>query len=212
MKLYCKNIDVNKYNHDELHKIKAESQFYYAVDSGGEQWAKFFEKNCPAPANLELRIGAQVILLVNVDIPLGLVNGSVGVVTNMYENSVEVKFACGLHVLEMHKWEIKQNEFDQATGKMKKVTLAWRSQIPLKLAWSLTIHRIQGSTLDRAEIDLAEIFAEGQTYVALSRVRNLKSLAIKNFSPNKIFVNKKCLAFYKLQEAEKEIEFFVEED
>jgi intein/homing endonuclease len=141
VKLYCKNIDVSKYNHEELHKIKSESQFYHAVDSGGEQWAKFFEKNCPAPTDLELRIGAQVILLVNVDVPAGLVNGSVGVVTAMHENSVEVNFACGPHVLEMYKWEIKQNEFDTLNGKMKKVTLASRRQIPLKLAWALTIHK-----------------------------------------------------------------------
>jgi ATP-dependent DNA helicase PIF1 len=93
---------------------------------------------------------------------------------------------------------------------MKKVVLAKRRQIPLKLAWALTIHKAQGSTLDRAEIDIGEAFAAGQVYVALSRVRNLKSLSVKSFSSNKITVNKKCLNFYKEQASVKptESEFF----
>lgn len=212
VKLYCKNIDVSKYNHEELRKIKFESKFYYALDKGGDQWSQFFEKNCPAPAKLELKVGAQVILLVNVDVEAGLVNGSVGVITNLYEDSVEVNFACGIHLVEVHKWEIKQNEFDSLNGKMKKVTLACRTQIPLKLAWALTIHKSQGSTLDRAEINVEDAFACGQVYVALSRVRDLKSLKILSFAPHKIQANKKCLDFYRLQETEKEIEFFAEED
>lgn len=212
VKLFCKNVDVSRYNHDELHKIKAKSQFYHATDNGGEQWEKFFDKNCPAPTDLELRVGAQVILLINLDVALGLVNGSVGTVTEMHDNSVSVSFASGTQVIEAFKWEVKQNEFDSLTGAMKKVVLASRSQLPLKLAWALTIHKSQGATLDRAEIDVSEAFAAGQVYVALSRVRNLRSLKILSFSPHHIKVNKKCLDFYNLQEEEKEIEFLVEED
>lgn len=212
VKLYCKNIDVSRYNHEELRKIKSDSRFYEAIDTGGDQWVQFFEKNCPAPTKLELRVGAQVILLVNLDVAEGLVNGSVGRVTNLYENSVEVEFASGTQVLEMYKWEIKQNEFDTYSGTMKKVTLASRSQIPLKLAWALTIHKSQGATLDRAEVDVSEAFAAGQVYVALSRVRNLGSLKILSFSPHKIQTNKKCLDFYNLQEEEKEVEFLLEDD
>jgi ATP-dependent DNA helicase PIF1 len=199
VKLFCKNIDVNLHNEKELAKIPFAEKIYNAIDSGADSWKSFFDKNCPAPTSLKLKKGAQVILLINKDIEMGLVNGSVGIVQNLYENSVEVKFAYGTVLIENNNWEIRQNEFDALTSAMKKVVLATRKQIPLKLAWSMSIHKAQGSTLDRAEIDIADAFASGQVYVALSRVRSLKSLSIKPFSSNKITVNKKCLNFYKEQ-------------
>lgn len=212
VKLYCKNIDVSKHNHDQLKKLKGESKFYYSADTGGEKWMQFFEKNCPAPTTLELKEGAQVILLANLDVALGLVNGSVGTVLKCYDNCVDVQFECGPQIIETHKWEVKQNEYDSLTGSMKKVVIASRNQIPLKLAWAITIHKSQGSTLDRAEIDVGEAFAAGQVYVALSRVRNLKSLKILNFSPHTIKANKKCLDFYNSQIEEEEVEFFTDEE
>jgi ATP-dependent DNA helicase PIF1 len=210
VKLFCKNIDVNGYNDKELEKLKHVSRTYGSMDDGGESWKQFFDKNCPAPTYLKLKKGAQVILLVNKDVENGLVNGSVGVVENLYDNCVEVRFENGLFVIEPHAWEVKQNEFDHLTQTMKKTVLAKRRQIPLKLAWALTIHKAQGSTLNRAEIDISEAFAAGQVYVALSRVRNLKSLSVKPFSSKKIMVNKKCIDFYKKEEQkqEEQLEFF----
>lgn len=69
-------------------------------------------------------------------------------------------------------------------------------QIPLNLAWAVTIHKSQGMTLDKAECDLKDAFAEGQIYVALSRVRDINGLFIKSFNVNKVKVNKKILKFY----------------
>ena len=213
VKLYCKNVDVSRYNHAELAKIKSVTKYYHASDSGGDSWKQFFDKNCPAPTNLELKIGAQVILLKNIDPKIGLVNGSVGIVKELYDSCAVVDFVtAGSQVIEVQKWEVKQNEYDSLSGGMKKVVLASRAQLPLKLAWAITIHKSQGSTLDRAEIDVSEAFAAGQVYVALSRVRNLSSLSIKSFSPHKIKTNKKCLDFYNSQIDEKEIEFFVDEE
>lgn len=211
VKLFCKNFDVNDYNLLELDKIKGPCQVYRAVDEASETWTKFFDKNCPAPTRLELKKGAQVMLLVNLDVANGLVNGSVGVVENVYTDCVEVKFESGLHAVEPYNWEIRQNEFDTMSATMKKTVLAKRRQIPLKLAWSLTIHKCQGSTLSRAEINIADAFADGQVYVALSRLRNLKSLCVHPFSANKIRVNKRCLDFYNAKpEVEKESMFFEE--
>jgi len=152
------------------------------------------------------------MLLVNLDVAGGMVNGSVGIVEKTYTDCVEVRFESGLHIIQPYKWEIKQNEFDKLSATMKKTVLAKRSQLPLKLAWAISTHKSQGSTLDRAEINIADAFADGQVYVALSRVRNLRSLSVKPFATSKIMVNKKCLEFYKKQELEVDVEdpFFEE--
>lgn len=211
VRLFCKNIDVDSYNVAELHKLKTPSRRYHATDEGGDGWKQFFEKNCPAPSALELKVGAQVILLKNLDVEQGLVNGSVGIISDMSSETVMVQFINGIHVIEPQAWEIKQNELDVNTGLMKKVVIAKRKQIPLRLAWALTIHKAQGSTLDRAEVDISEAFANGQVYVALSRVRNLGSLRLNNFHPSKITVNKKCVDFYATKH-EEEPEFFEEDE
>lgn len=211
VRLFCKNIDVDGYNMAELLKIKSPSRKYYSSDDGSDAWKQFFDKNCPAPNTLELKIGAQVILLKNLDVAAGLVNGSVGVVESMHDDMVSVRFIDGIHSIEPQAWEIKQNELDVNTGLMKKIVIARRKQVPLKLAWALTIHKAQGSTLDRAEVDISEAFANGQVYVALSRVRRLSSLRLNNFNSSKITVNKKCLEFYMMKE-EEEPEFFDDEE
>lgn len=211
VKLFCKNIDVDSFNKAELNKIVSPSRHYYCTDEGGEMWSKFFEKNCRAPAALELKVGAQVMLLKNIDTAAGLVNGSVGVVTSLLPEFVEVKFTNGeFHVLEPQKWEIRQNE-DDGLGNMVRKVVASRKQIPLKLAWALTIHKSQGQTLDRAEINASEAFAAGQVYVALSRVRDLASLRLNNFHPSRVMVNQKCLDFYNTRPPI-EADFFEEED
>ena len=204
VRLFCKNIDVDAYNKMELDKIDSPSQNYYCTDEGSEVWKQFFDKNSQAPAKLELKVGAQVILLRNLDPVNGLVNGSVGVVHKMYSDMVEVKFINGTFGIEPHEWEIKQNELDPLTNMMKKVSVAKRKQLPLRLAWALTVHKGQGSTLDRAEINVGEAFAAGQVYVALSRVRSLSSLRINAFNPGKVMVNKKCLNFYTQNEKKEE--------
>jgi ATP-dependent DNA helicase PIF1 len=212
VRLFCKNINVDAYNRAELAKIHAPSQHYYAVDEGSESWRAFFDKNSQSPTELELKVGAQVILLKNLDVLKGLVNGSVGIVEKLYDNLVDVKFINGVFPVEFHKWEIKQHELDPVTNTMRKVIVATRKQLPLRLAWALTVHKGQGSTLDRAEIDVSEAFACGQVYVALSRVRNLSSLRINRFHPGKIMVNRKCLNFYtqKDEQDEEEKKFFEE--
>jgi ATP-dependent DNA helicase PIF1 len=202
VKLFCKNLDVDFFNKKELSKIKSQSKTYYAIDSGSEAWKKFFDKNCQSPAALELKIGAQVILLKNLDIEMGLVNGSVGIVNKLYEDTVEVKFITGVFTIEPFDWEIKQNELNPLTNEMQKKVVAKRRQLPLRLAWALTVHKAQGATLDRADIDVGEAFACGQVYVSLSRVRTLGSLRVKKFNPDRIMVNEKCMNFYKKREQE----------
>lgn len=124
------------------------------------------------PKELELKIGAQVMLTRN-KMSSGLVNGSRGTVVRFLEGSigeiaVEVKFDNGL--IE----RIGRMEHTVRTG--EGLVVMTRRQVPLKLAWAVTVHKSQGVTLSRAELMLANTFDYGQAYVALSRVRNLEAL------------------------------------
>lgn len=196
VKLYCKNINVDAENNRRLQLIQQPSFYFNSIDAGEKHHIDFFDKNCPAPKRLELKIGAQVMLLKNLDLEQELFNGSVGFVTSITTAGVEVQFKKCKTLLNREAWEIKDQAFNKE-GKLVLRVIASRSQVPLKLAWATTVHKSQGATLDHAEIDISEAFESGQAYTALSRVRNLESLSLKPFTANKIRVNKKALDFYK---------------
>lgn len=195
VRLFCKNVDVNRYNADRLAKLSGELKRFHAKDDGQPYHAEYFDKHCPAPTTLELKLGAQVMLLVNLDVQGGLVNGSVGVVKAFGPDGITVAFDSGTEIVEENTWEIKEQVATFGAGLRYKV-VATRVQYPLKLAYSVSVHKSQGSTLDRAVVDLSEAFAEGQSYTALSRVRNLESLSIVDFPTSAIRVNAECLRFY----------------
>ena len=143
---------------------------------------------------INLKIGCQVMCTVNLDLDgeFPICNGSLGIVTRFigtYPNlSIPVvKFNNGAErAIHKHIWKS-----DNIPGVGVK-------QIPLVLAWAITIHKSQGSTLDLAEIDVGNnIFEAGQTYVALSRVKELNGLFLKSFNPSRILINKKVKDFYK---------------
>ena len=146
-----------------------------------------YKKFCNAPETIQLCVGAQVMLLWNLDIEGGLVNGSRGIVINFVNNLPLVKFLNGREVvIDYHMWEHEEND--------KKILTVF--QIPLKLAYALTIHRSQGCSLDYTEIDLSDCFSPGQSYVALSRVKNLEGLSIIGIDFNKIITHPKAVCFY----------------
>ena len=192
--LHSKVVDVSSHNSTELDKLPGDSQIYFAVDNytpigaHSSSAEPFYEHMLEEtiPAAIQLKAGAQVMLRANLDVEGGLVNGSRGVVLACNSDSVDVKFKNDKRVrIVPHTWEFQDESM-----------IAARTQIPLLLAWSITIHRIQGCTLDYAVCNLGQsIFAEGQAYVALSRVRNINGLYITNFYPKSLKVNKKALAF-----------------
>jgi ATP-dependent DNA helicase PIF1 len=128
------------------------------------------------------------MLITNLDVGGGLVNGSRGVVVGFdsKDGAPIVEFLNGSRLpLAPHKWEI-----DGHPG-------VFRTQIPLRLAWACTIHKAQGATLDSALIDVGEnTFEYGQAYVALSRVRSLEGLYIHDFTPAAFSLHPKVAAFY----------------
>jgi ATP-dependent exoDNAse (exonuclease V) alpha subunit len=191
----CKNVDVDKLNSEMLKDVVGVSKTFKTKDVGSQYHIDFFNKNCPVPEKLELKIGAQVMLLKNIDANNGLVNGSIGKILKYLPDGVLVKFKHCEAIIPEQTWELKE----QVKGFGNKTTLkvvASRTQIPLRIAYAITVHKSQGATLDRAIIDVSEAFADGQIYVALSRVRDLDSLSVTHFSPARIKVNKECLDYY----------------
>lgn len=195
-RLYARNIDVDAENRRYLDQIDEEEFNFKSEDTARNRFAKeSLQKNCIAPEILDLKVGAQVMLLKN---EYGQVNGSRGVVTKINKgktlklSTVEVKFLNGsiANVAPM-KWE-HSDKFGN--------TEATRLQIPLKLAWAVTIHKSQGLSLDYVTVDLTKVFAEGMTYVALSRARTMEGLSITSFTKKKVFADPRITEFYKSYE------------
>jgi ATP-dependent DNA helicase PIF1 len=158
----------------------------------------YLQGNLPCDEIVKLKVGAQVMCTVNIKLVNDdmLCNGDQGIILDI--DSITglplVKFKNGYQLkINYHIW---QSEFIPGIG---------ISQIPLVLAWALTIHKSQGSTLDIAEIDAGSgIFECGQTYVALSRVKSLEGLYLSSFDYRRVKINKKVQEFYeKLDEYEK---------
>jgi ATP-dependent DNA helicase PIF1 len=139
---------------------------------------------------MKLKIGSQVMCIVNIQSETGIevCNGSQGIVTAFCEftGSPRVKFNNGIdRIMLRNVW---------ASDKIPGIGV---SQVPLILAWALTIHKSQGATMDSAEIDVGSgIFECGQTYVALSRVKSLDGLYLTSFDAQRIRINKKVKDFY----------------
>ncbi len=199
---YSRNIDVDSYNIKELDKLPDPIVVFNAQDTITKQgvmtedmWREFGDSkkalDAILPQRIVLKVGAQVMLRVNIDVDLGLVNGSRGVVyhINKHNETVTVKFLNGCkHVIPLHQKQIK-------VGKKRIVT---RKQIPLILAYAITIHKCQGCSMDYAVIDVGNtIFEDGQAYVALSRCRSIQGLFISSFSANSIKANKHAVAYTK---------------
>lgn len=140
---------------------------------------------------LELKVGSFVMCTKNLNLEKKICNGSQGIITNFIDGRPQVTFSNGL-VMTMNQ-ELFQSE--------NYPTIAI-GQFPICLAWAITIHKIQGTTLERAQIDIGEtIFEYGQTYVALSRVKSLDGLYLLNFNPSKIRANPKVIDFYTMLES-----------
>jgi ATP-dependent DNA helicase PIF1 len=146
------------------------------------------DTQCPAPPKLTLKIGAQVMLLKNLNIAEGLVNGARGVVVKYQEGYPLIKFKNNReHLATPEKWSIKT-----PTG-----GVITRKQVPLKLAWAFSIHKSQGLTLDCVEMSLSKVFEAGQAYVALSRAQSLDSVRILDFSAKQVWANPDVLQYYR---------------
>lgn len=181
---------VQQENNVELAKLTTPG-FKSTADDWGKTDAMLqqLKASCQAPEVLYMRAGAQVLLLRNLNVTIGLCNGAIGVITQLINGEPEVEFSSGQRiVISKCDWEIKSG----------KEVLAKRTQFPLTLGWSVTIHKSQGMTLEYADVELSGLFAAGQGYTALSRVRSLEGLTIDCVPrPDSFEVSGKVVEFYK---------------
>ncbi|MBI3956946.1 MAG: AAA family ATPase [Candidatus Kerfeldbacteria bacterium] len=180
--LYSHNADVNAINEGELAKLTGETKTFDMVSRGPRQIVESMKKNCLSPEVLRLKIGARVMFTKNDVATRRFVNGSAGVVIGFDDDSDYpiVKTTTGSVVTaEPMEWNLEEGGF----------VLASLAQIPLRLAWAITVHKSQGLSLDAAHMDLSHVFEYGQGYVALSRLRTLSGLSLAGINDQALLVH-----------------------
>lgn len=171
-RLFTHNADVDTLNSQELAKIKGKEKRFEMREEGSEYMIAALKRQCLSPEVLKLKVGARVMFTRN-NVKLGYVNGTIGVVVRFEEGWPVVECLDGSEVQpEIAEWNIKQWK----DGYDEPQVVASVKQIPLRLAWAITVHKSQGMSLDSASIDLSKTFEFGQGYVALSRVRTLSGI------------------------------------
>ena len=170
--LASRNCTADAINQQQLSEIDSEEYTYEGTVTG-----KFEEKRFPVDKTLKLKVGAQVMFTRN-DPHKRWVNGTIGTVSKLTKDEIKVTTDGGeTYVVPNCSWDSYSYEYDKEERKMKKELLGTFTQYPLRLAWAITVHKSQGMTFDKLYLDLSRgMFAAGQLYVALSRVRSLGGL------------------------------------
>jgi len=204
--LFPTNDDVSQLNEAELWKLASETNMVQEFQSLDEliekpkprkplpaqfyiDYKKNLDKNCVAPEFLQLCVGAQVMLIHNVNVEAGMANGSRGVIVGFgHQKEPVVKFLNEQVVyIQKHTWTMKIND----TTRMR------RTQYPIVLSWAISIHKSQGSTLDLVNMDLGgRVFGTSMIYTALSRSRTLEGLGIRQIEWDKVVTDQRVKAFY----------------
>ena len=161
---------------------------------------QFDENAYPTEADLELKEGARVMLIRN-DPDGRWVNGTLATVEGFGSDSVIVKIDGRVYEIEPAAWEKYRYELDKETGKVKREVVGTFKQMPLRLAYAVTIHKAQGLTLEKVYIDFDRgMFAHGQAYVAFSRARSLEGLEISRaLRPSDLVIDRRAFDFGKLE-------------
>lgn len=181
-KLYTHNQDVDAINEQELGKLNTPVRIYDATTTGKRTWVeRMFDSSLLLP-KLKLKKGALVFFIKN-NYERGYINGTLGTVVDFnVQNYPIVETVDGKKISAEPETWIKEDD-----GK----ELASIKQVPLRLAWAITIHKSQGMTLDAAEIDLSRAFEPGQGYVALSRIKSLEGLTLMGLNDTALSVDKR---------------------
>lgn len=179
-KLFSHNADVDRINSARLDQIESKAFDFNMTSFGKRKVVDTLKKGCISPEQLTLKVGAVVMFTKN-NPAQGFVNGTLGKVIDFDDEFGRpvVQIRNKIVIAEPMEWMIEENG----------MILASISQIPLRLAWAITIHKSQGMSMDAAVMDLSRVFEYGQGYVALSRVRRLKGLYLLGCNNNALLVH-----------------------
>jgi hypothetical protein len=168
--LHTVNIDVDRINKGRLKNIDGGSEYFELHTTGKESYVETLKRSCLAVENLVLKKGALVMFIKN-NAEKRYANGSLGTVSGFEKDT-------GYPIVVLHSGRtitVTPETWELRDGEKKRASI---TQIPLRLAWAITVHKSQGMTLDAARVDLRRAFVEGMGYVALSRVRRLDNLSL----------------------------------
>lgn len=182
LKLYTHNIDVDAINQDQYSELKDGQEYTYEMTSHGKSnIVENLKNNCLALEIMNLKIGTKVIFVKN-DQNKNFQNGTLGEVIEFADNDMPI-----VETFDKKKILVKPETWQQTNDDGK--VLGEISQIPLRYAWAITIHKSQGMTLDAAEIDLGRAFGSGMGYVALSRVKEFKNINLVSIGKHALKIN-----------------------
>ncbi len=184
-KLFSHNSDVDHVNDEILAKLPGHARVFKMTSHGHERAVSFLQKSCLSPIELHLKVGAAVMFTKN-NQKAGFVNGTLGTVEALDKKSgyPSVRLRSGRLIdVDPMDWVVEEN------GEIR----ARITQLPLRLAWAITVHKSQGMSLDAAVVDLSSVFEFGQGYVALSRVRRLTGLYLLGWNERAFQVHPEVL-------------------
>jgi ATP-dependent exoDNAse (exonuclease V) alpha subunit len=188
-----RHADIERVNNERLKRLPGKIKVFNGVFTG-----RFSEKQVPVPNKIELKVGAQVMIAKN---GKNYVNGDVATVTEIFADRVKLMLTDRKEVVEVpiSVWQQFEYKLNEKTKEIERVISGSYSQLPVVLAWAMTIHKSQGLTLSSVHLDLGKgAFETGQTYVALSRCRSLKTLSLaRPIRSGDILVDSQAIAFYK---------------
>ena len=194
------NARADQINAAGLRAIATDAKVYVGKTTG-----KFNvdERNLPSPNQLTLKVGAKVMFTAtDPGFPKRWVNGTIGVVRELLPDKVKVMVQNGPYsnTVEVtgHQWESYRYDHDMMSGKISPSIIGTYVQIPLMLAWAVTIHKSQGKTLDKVKVDLSSgAFASGQVYVALSRCKTIEGITLQRpIEPRDVSCDQEIKRFY----------------